>query len=140
MAQPKEALKPLAGGIPAEWTPHKCMWTAFPSAADLWLEDLEPAQAEVAAMVKLLAEGEKVKVLVNREMALYAARKLLTGPNIDIVPAKFCDIWLRDTGPIFKDSKTALRFKNNGWGGKYDLEYDDTVGDDVARLEGANIQ
>jgi agmatine/peptidylarginine deiminase len=24
---------------PAEWRPHAATWTAFPSAADLWLED-----------------------------------------------------------------------------------------------------
>lgn len=140
MAEPKEALKPAPGIVPAEWTPHKCMWTAFPSAADLWLEDLEPAQEEVAAMIKLLAEGEKVKVLANGDEAIAAAKKLLAGANVEIVPAKFGDIWMRDTGPIFLDSQTAARFGFNGWGGKYDLEHDDTVGDVIANGEDANIQ
>ena len=27
---------------PAEWQPHAAVWSAWPSAADLWLEDLEP--------------------------------------------------------------------------------------------------
>jgi agmatine deiminase len=139
MAQPKEAMKPLPGIVPAEWTPHKCMWTAFPSAADLWLENLEPAQAEVAAMVKLLAEGETVKVLVDGDDAMTAAKKLL-GTSAELVPAKFGDIWVRDTGPIFIDASTAVRFQNNGWGGKYDLEHDDTIGDAIANGEKADIQ
>ena len=40
--------------IPAEWQPHKTIWTAWPSAGDLWGEDLDPARAEVAAMVRAL--------------------------------------------------------------------------------------
>ncbi len=139
MAQPKEALKPLPGAVPAEWTPHKCMWTAWPSAADLWLENLEPARGEVATMVKLLAEGEKMKVLAHGDDAMASAKRLL-GDSAEIIPGKFGDIWLRDTGPIFVDPKIAVRFQTNGWGGKYDLEHDDTVGDEVANHEQATIQ
>ena len=32
-----------------EWAPHQAVWIGFPSAADLWEDDLAPAQAEVAA-------------------------------------------------------------------------------------------
>ena len=58
----------------------------------------------------------------------------------EIVPARYGDIWLRDTGPIFarsRDGAVALRFKTNSWGGKFDLPDDATVGEDIARLAGA---
>ena len=57
----------------------------------------------------------------------------------DVVQARYGDIWLRDTGPIFArrdDRPVALRFKTNAWGGKFDLPDDATVGDDIARIAG----
>lgn len=51
--------------------------------------------------------------------------------------ARYGDIWLRDTGPIFARSDrgpVALRFRTNGWGGKFDLPDDAIVGDAIAHL------
>jgi agmatine deiminase len=129
--------------IPAEWAPHKAVWTCWPSAADLWQEDLGPARAEVAAMIKALiaqtpegGKGDTVKVLANGSEALASARAALPA-EVEVFDARFGDIWLRDTGPIFakRNRKTvALRFGFNGWGHKYALDGDQSVGDDVARL------
>ncbi len=116
--------------VPAEWAPHAAMWLAFPSAADLWLDDLVPAQDEVAALVRAMATtgGEHVKLLVGAS-ALDAARARLGDlDTVQIIPADFGDIWVRDTGPIFS-GVGAQRFRFNGWGGKYELEHDDTIGD-----------
>ena len=46
---------------------------------------------------------------------------------------------MRDTGPIFTTDGRAFRFQNNGWGGKYTLPHDDTVGDGIAQAERAPI-
>jgi agmatine deiminase len=134
--------------IPAEWAPHNAIWTCWPSAADLWEEDLEPARAEVGAMVKALiattpegGAGDHVHVLANGAEAVANARASLPS-HVSVHQAAFGDIWLRDTGPIFAkigDKAAALRFGFNGWGGKYDLDGDTTIGDDVARLANAPI-
>jgi agmatine deiminase len=120
--------------IPAEWRPHKAIWTGWPSAADLWGEDLEPARAEVAAMIRALADGgkgEKVRVMAHGREA-EATAKLALGQNAEIVPGAFGDIWFRDTGPIFDTDGAAHGFQFNGWGGKYQLPHDDEVGARIA--------
>lgn len=124
--------------IPSEWAPHQAIWTAWPSHADLWEEDLEGARSEVAAMIQALSAGDAMKVLACGEEAIASARRAV-GQVAEIFPATFGDIWLRDTGPIFTVSTEgvmALRFRNNGWGGKYTLPGDDTVGDVVVQLAG----
>ncbi|MDX2028224.1 MAG: agmatine deiminase family protein [Alphaproteobacteria bacterium] len=122
---------------PPEWAPHKAIWTAWPSAADLWGADLEPAREEIAAMVKLLAEGDAMKVLVCGDEAEASARQTL-GNAAEIFAVDFGDIWLRDTGPVFSrrtdGSLQAEIFQFNGWGEKYVLEHDDEVGAAIAIL------
>ena len=121
----------VTGVIPAEWAPHRAMWVGWPSHADLWEENLEPAQAEVEALVRALAGPgrEQVRLLVGHDDALDDARaRFADVAGVEVVPGRFGDIWLRDTGPIFgAGSKSAAAFRFNGWGGKYELEFDDTV-------------
>lgn len=129
--------------VPAEDAPMAAIWTAFPSHADLWQENLAGAQDEVAAMVCALAEEGRVKVLVMGAAAMEAAREKCLHPNVDFIDAQFGDIWLRDTGPIFalhNGQKTALTFRFNGWGGKYELPHDGEVGAFVAALSGAPVR
>ena len=128
--------------VPAEWAPHRAMWLGFPSHADLWETDLDAAQAEVAALARALAGpgGETVRLMTGHDDGEAAARRMLGDvAGIEIVPGRFGDIWLRDTGPIFDSRGRALGFRFNGWGGKYDLEHDDTVAAQIAQAAGAEL-
>src|SRR6185369_6508982 len=128
--------------VPAEWAPHRAMWLGFPSHAELWEDDLATAQGEVAALARALAGpgGERVRLLTGSPRGEADARALLGGvAGIEIVPGAFGDIWLRDTGPIFgkaDDGFQAQGFRFNGWGGKYELEHDDTVAEQIAAASG----
>ena len=127
--------------VPAEWAPQVAIWTAWPADASEWNDDLAAPRRDVAALVKALAESNKVYVLVNGDEAAETAQVAL-GASAELVSAKYGDIWLRDTGPIFAhrgNDRAALRFKTNSWGGKYDLPDDSTVGDRVADLAGVPI-
>jgi len=123
---------------PAEWEAHSAVWSAWPSHADLWLEDLEPARAQVGALFKAVADsgkGEALKILASGDEAVTSAKKALAGTGAEIIPATFGDIWLRDTAPIFTRGPGGLQaacFIFNGWGGKYVLEGDDGVAGFVA--------
>jgi agmatine deiminase len=117
---------------PAEWAPHEAVWIGFPSRADLWEDDLEPARAEVAAFARIVhagGEGEEVRLVAADPGSVEAAKAL--APFATVIQEPFGDIWLRDTGPIILTGgggRRAARFRLNGWGGKYELEGDDTVG------------
>ncbi|GAO38887.1 putative peptidyl-arginine deiminase [Sphingomonas changbaiensis NBRC 104936] len=117
---------------PPEWAPHESVWIGFPSHAELWEDDLDPARAEVIAFADAVhagGAGETVRlVAADRESAEVAAR--LAPAGVEIVTAPFGDIWLRDTGPIIVSNgerRAARSFLFNGWGGKYRLEGDDDL-------------
>jgi agmatine deiminase len=123
-----------------EWAPHEAVWIGFPSAADLWEADLAPAQAEVAAFAAAVhadGAGEEVWLIAADESAAGEARRLAPFARVIIEP--FGDIWLRDTGAIVIGSGADRRtqgFGFNGWGGKYDLPGDDSIGERLAGSAG----
>jgi len=130
---------------PAEWTPHAAVWSAWPSAADLWLDDLEPARAEVGALFHAIADGgrgERLEILVHGAEARTSAEAALAGLNVRLHAIPFGDIWLRDTAPVFVQSPAgpgAACFAFNGWGGKYRLDHDADVALAVAEASGHAI-
>lgn len=131
--------------LPHETAPQSRLFTCWPSDASLWEENLEPAQAEFAAFLKAViapsATGRTLDltILASTGQAEASARKAL-GHRAKVVRAPFGDVWARDTGPVFlrEDGEpVAVRFRFNGWGGKYELPGDDTIGGVIARLAGA---
>jgi agmatine deiminase len=125
----------------AEWAHHKAVWIGFPSHAELWVDDLEPARGEVvafAAAVHAGGRGEKVMLVAADGEAALAARA--AAPFAEIVVEPFGDIWLRDTGPIVLPHGRAKGFAFNGWGGKYDLPGDDTIAQRLAEGRGKRFE
>ena len=124
----------------AEWAPHEAMWIGFPSHAELWEDDLAPARVEVAAFAAALhadGAGEAVWLVAADEASAEEARRLCSFATVIVEP--FGDIWLRDTGPIILGSgadRRAQGFGFNGWGGKYDLPGDDSIGERLAVAAG----
>ena len=122
---------------PPEWNPHVAVWIGFPSHPELWADDLNPAREEVAAFARAVhadGRGERVLLVAADEEAAAAAHAL--APFATVVVEPFGDIWLRDTGPIIDGDGHARLFAFNGWGGKYDLPGDETVGGRLARRRG----
>ena len=127
---------------PPEWAEHEWVWIGFPSHPDLWLEDLEQGRAEVAAFAAAVhagGAGEEIRLVAADPASARAAKAL--APFASVVQEIFGDVWLRDTGPIILGrggAREARSFGFNGWGGKYDLEGDDTIGPRLA--EGAGLE
>jgi agmatine deiminase len=123
-----------------EWAPHEAVWIGFPSDPELWLGDLKEAEREVAAFAEAVhagGKGETVRLVAAHDGAAESAR--LLAPFAEVIVEPFGDIWLRDTGPIVLGSGSSRRasgFGFNGWGGKYDLEGDQDIGDRLAKSAG----
>jgi agmatine deiminase len=123
-----------------EWAPHEAVWIGFPSDPELWLGDLKPAEREVAAFaqaVQAKGHGEKVRLVAAHDGAAESARQL--APFAEVIVEPFGDIWLRDTGPLVLGSgkqRRAQGFGFNGWGGKYELDGDQDIGQRLAAEAG----
>jgi agmatine deiminase len=132
--------------MPAEWDPHAACWIAWPSAADLWLDNLEPAREAFVALARGIADPdsqgtprESLEILVpDVEEESRARAAISVKARYHRVPTG--DIWLRDTAPIFlldgKGEVAPVRFTFNGWGEKYVLPYDDMVATRIAEISG----
>jgi agmatine deiminase len=135
--------------MPAEWSPHDAVWTAWPHDPDQWLEGLAAPQRALMKMVAAIVDldrgaprGERVELLVRDAGDEAAARTLLGEAAIGVRFHRLAygDIWLRDTGPIFltrSGEVAAARFGFDGWGGKYLMEGDSEVAARIIALTGA---
>ncbi|MEW4449495.1 agmatine deiminase family protein [Qipengyuania sp. JC766] len=121
--------------MPPEWAPQDWLWIGFPHDADEWPGYLDRAQEQIAAFANAVAEtGQEVRLLV-RNAANEARAKSLVSGNVVLERRAYGDIWLRDTGPlIVRDgtARQARRFGFNGWGGKYEMPGDRTIGAELA--------
>lgn len=129
---------------PAEWDAHRAVWSAWPSHAHLWQEDLLTAREQVAALFQAIYDdgrGEPLHILVDGTEA-HASALAALGTIATLHDIKFGDIWLRDTAPVFVnigDTLAATCFRFNGWGGKYVLPGDDNVAARIAARAGVPV-
>jgi agmatine deiminase len=130
--------------VPHEFEPQRAIHTLWPAAEDLWEDDLDPARAEFAAFLGLAAapgaDGTAPDIIIYAATPGAAADARQRVPGARVIEAAYGDVWARDTGPVFVTSPgglQAVRMTFNGWGGKYDLPGDTTIGADIARQAGA---
>ncbi len=118
--------------MPAEWAPQDWLWIGFPHLAEEWPGFLEPAQAQMAAFANAVADsGQEVRLLVRDEANEACARDLVSS-QVKLERRRYGDIWLRDTGPLVRSDGSALRCGFNGWGGKYLMDGDQSIGAELA--------
>ncbi|WP_241657425.1 agmatine deiminase family protein [Aurantiacibacter suaedae] len=126
--------------MPPEWAEQEWIWIGFPAAADLWEDDLAPAQAQVAAFANAIAESGQQVRLVVRDDESEAAARALAHASVVFERHPYGDIWIRDTGPLIvrtdAGERLAQGFGFNGWGEKYLLEGDQETGASLAKAGG----
>src|SRR5262245_6141608 len=97
----REPLTRQAISVPPEWAPQKAIWTAWPASAKEWNGDLDSPRRDVAALVRALHPSNRVRLLVAGAEAEISARAAV-GDAAELVPARYGDIWLRQTGPSLR--------------------------------------
>ena len=126
--------------MPAEWEPHEATWIAWPHNRTDWPGKFAPIPWVFGEIVRALAAGEKVRILVNSADHEHQARRLLS--RIGAAEVEFFRIptdraWVRDFGPIFVQSHGAelavAGFRFNAWAKYPDYHRDYRVAERVAR-------
>ena len=117
----------LGFSMPAEWERHEATWLGWPHHATDWPYKLDTTRWVYAEIVRKIAPGETVRMLVRSANEERLARRYLTRAGADAGPVEFIvhptnRSWMRDSGPVFvrHGRETAIvHFHFNAWA-KYD--------------------
>jgi agmatine deiminase len=127
-----------------EWSPQDWIWIGFPHDPVEWPGFLERAQEQMAAFANAVAEsGQEVRLIVRDETNRARASELVS-ETVKLDTRRYGDVWLRDTGPLVVTDahghRKAMRFGFNGWGGKYLMDGDQEIGEELAREAGLDVE
>ncbi|GAB5409290.1 MAG: agmatine deiminase family protein [Balneolaceae bacterium] len=115
--------------FPAEWEEHEATWLSWPHNSDTWPGKIETIYEPYCEFIKLIAEGEKVKINVRDEAVAKEAFSKIKKAGADMSEVYFYlnptnDAWCRDHGPAFlvnedRSEKIIVDWGYNAWGEKY---------------------
>jgi agmatine deiminase len=131
--------------MPAEWDRHEATWLAWPHNPEDWPGKFQAIPWLYAEIVRLLAQHERVHILVQDATAEPRVRSILhragahvTQVTIHVWPTD--RVWTRDSGPIFvrnREGQVAItNWHFNGWAKYPDWHRDDQVPARVTELLG----
>jgi agmatine deiminase len=128
--------------MPAEWEPHAATWLAWPHERTDWPGKLSTIVWVYGEVVRHLAGGERVRILVDDGRREAGARRVLGRVGVDLGRVDFFRVptdrsWTRDFCPLFvrrDDGQIALtNWKFTGWAKYPNHRRDDAVNDRLAR-------
>lgn len=110
--------------FPAEWSPHEATWLGWPHNRSDWPGKMSVIPWVYAEMIRNIATGEKLRILVNDEKHEQRARSILTQAGTDLSQVQFYHWpthrgWTRDFGPLFvstpESGRAIIDFQFNAW-------------------------
>jgi agmatine deiminase len=130
--------------MPAEWQPHEATWLGWPHNLSDWPSRFAPIPWVYGEIVRKLADGELVRVLVHSREHEARARRLLARVGAASERVEFFRWptdrgWTRDFGPICvrrdepRPELAIARFRFSGWAKYPDHRRDDLVPERAAR-------
>jgi agmatine deiminase len=130
--------------MPAEWEPHHATWIGWPHNGADWPGKIAIIPWVYGEIVRRLAPGEVVRILVNSAAHEGRARRLLASVGVALEQVQFFRFptnrgWTRDFGPCFvrragPPAEVAIaRFRFNAWAKYRDWAKDNKVPELAAR-------
>jgi agmatine deiminase len=127
--------------MPAEWERHEATWIGWPHNRTDWPGKIIPIHWVYAEIVRKIASGETVRILVNDKFHEAIAQRVLARAGVDLARVEFFRFptnrgWTRDFGPIFVRRKKEIaiaRFHFNAWAKYKDWEKDNRIPEFAAR-------
>jgi agmatine deiminase len=143
----KQTPASLGYRFPAEWETHGATWIGWPHNASDWPGRSAPIPWVYGEIVRRIAPGEIVRILVNSAAHETRARRLLAKVGVEASRVEFLRMptnrgWTRDFGPLFlrKDGPAPelaiARFRFNGWAKYPDWKKDDRIPELASRRLG----
>jgi agmatine deiminase len=133
--------------MPAEWHPHRATWLAWPHNARDWPGKFSPIPWVYAEIVRHVARGEAVRLLVQGAEGELKARRTLQRAGVDGGAVEYHRVrtdrgWMRDAGPVFvvKGARRAIAgFRFDAWAKYRDFAHDARIPARAARSLGLPI-
>ncbi len=133
--------------MPAEWETHAATWLGWPHNRTDWPGKFQPIPWVYAEIVRNLARGERVEILVNDARTEEQARVVLDkanalSGNVHFRSAVTNRGWMRDSAPIFvrrekeRDSVAAVNWQFNAWAKYPDWRDDAKASEQVLKWTG----
>ena len=111
--------------MPAEWEPHEATWIAWPHNRSDWPGKFPPILWIYADIVRHIARGELVRIVVNDAAHQRSAERTLKQAHVSLDQVQFFRwktdrVWTRDSGPIFVGRSNSSQvgithWQFNGW-------------------------
>lgn len=127
--------------VPGEEGAIERVWMAWPSSREIWYEQLDGVQENIARLARTIAKHVPVSMVANgqRHADVASARIGRTAQSLTVVPHIVPDdMWMRDSGCVFRRNGTGglecVKLNFNGWGNKQVHRNDATVANQMAAL------
>ncbi len=119
--------------VPAEWEKQRAVLLSFPHEETDWYDPSDPRSLESALVpfiriAQAIAYSQPVYIICRNKERI--SSYFCSTRNMTFIEIPANDTWIRDYGyiSIIEDEEVKLLdFKFNGWGGKFDALFDNSV-------------
>jgi agmatine deiminase len=140
----------LGFAMPAEWERHEATWLGWPHCRTDWPGKLAAIEWVYGEIVRKIAEGEKVRIVIDSAAREAKARRILARAHANLANVEFFRTpsdrgWSRDFGPICvrkagpRPEVAIAKFKFTAWAKYPNWHKDDRIAPAIAKRRGLRL-